>query len=709
VPDAGHICQKCGQPTGVVGSGNLASWLFRPGDCQCEQQSDPMVQKIVEPSVSESAGKISPERALKRCQSCNSEYPLTFLGDLCTSDGGKLVTAYADQLVGATIEGRYRVRSLLGTGSWGTVYLAEDPDLKREVAVKVMHAFLSRDEMHCKRFQNEVRTASSLDHPQIARVFDCGKMPDGRPYMVMEYLRGIGLDQLLQTTGELSVKRTIGIVSLLCGALDFAHQKGIVHRDLKPGNIILLENDTPKLLDFGLAKRNDTSTSLTAQGQIIGTAAYMSPEQFRGEETDLRVDIYSLGAVMHYMLTARPVFEAETLFKYMDLHLHQEPPTMAVVRPDLYIPLALQDIVLRCLSKDKAARFASCLEMRDTIADYERRYGSAAGKASYKSTGATSNAETTAGKSKSLLPFMTIGGVIIAASLALLFTASQNGRSTKFPQTDPKMVANSLETSATTSGEGGYESPNSTTNAGNQQSESPPIEFTYTASQKNAKGAANRYIGAARIARTNHDTASEADLLGAAEKALDQTSFPSIDPLYALIYYMQARECLHAHNLDRAESRVKKSMAIYDQHRNYYTNEIAADLELLFSTYSLRGDYQTAAKIAAEEASLVAPGSSSMGNALRLKGDAAFALNDYNSAFAKWKEAREIYHSRGNLWIWQVTTLKLANQMRIKRRYREAATFYQEAADSFESKGQDEKMVRARADAADCLQQAKVP
>jgi serine/threonine protein kinase len=395
-----NLCPKCGLPIGWNGSGTLSSWLFRPQECQCDLHAPQSAQFSAQPGATKNqaqttsaAGARKPVSAqdssrfqskqIKRCEKCNNEYSIDFADDVCSFDGSALVVADADKIVGTTIGARFKVQTLLGLGSWGTVYLAEDQHLKREVAIKIMHEFLSHDELNCKRFQREGQMASHLSHLNIATVFDCGSLAGGRPFIVMEYLNGTGLDQLLEREGELSIKRTIKIVSQLCDGLNYAHSRGVIHRDLKPGNIVMLTNDVPKILDFGLAKWDEAGESLTASGQVVGTAEYMSPEQFQGKQIDRRSDIYSLGAIIHHMLTGQTPFDGDTLFEFIQQHLNDVPKTISAARPDMYFPAALQNTVSRCLGKDPSERFSDCQTLKDALLEADTRRNSGTTKPAF--------------------------------------------------------------------------------------------------------------------------------------------------------------------------------------------------------------------------------------------------------------------------------------------------------------------------------------
>jgi serine/threonine protein kinase len=308
---------------------------------------------------------------VKRCQICGTDYPLSGAPDSCRVDGGPLLLAEADYLLGALVDGRYQIEANVGVGAWATVYAAKDTKLDRKVAVKILHAFWKESEEQMKAFRRETRLAASLFHPNLATVFDCGILSNGQPYLVMEFLRGESLYHILEREGRLSLKRMVALVSPICDALDFAHEHGVIHRDLKPANILVLENNTVKVVDFGLASWGDASHSLTTGGDIVGTPQFMSPEQCQGEPTDGRSDIYSLGVIIYNMLSGTKPFQGRTIFEAIAEHIHQEPKRLADAAPDTYFPPAVHDAVMRCLAKKPADRFPTCHELKDAL-----QYGS---------------------------------------------------------------------------------------------------------------------------------------------------------------------------------------------------------------------------------------------------------------------------------------------------------------------------------------------
>jgi serine/threonine protein kinase len=316
---------------------------------------------------------------VKRCLSCGTDYPLSHREGTCTHDQGTLVLADADKLIGSFIANRYKISKALGIGGWGSVYLGEDEKLNRPVAVKIIHGYLQSNDVRTQRFQREARIISSLVHPNIVTIHDSGVLASGQPYMVMEHLNGQSLDTLLEQTGKLSAQRTVNIALQMCLALTFAHDAGVIHRDLKPHNVMILASDFVKLLDFGLAKQNDTGASLTATGETVGSPVYMSPEQCRGVNVDVRSDIYSFGMILYQMLNGEPAFHAETLYELMHLHITQKPKAFLEINPGSSTPATLEKIVMKCLEKDPAQRYQSVERLhRDIEAFAQREYGLAA-------------------------------------------------------------------------------------------------------------------------------------------------------------------------------------------------------------------------------------------------------------------------------------------------------------------------------------------
>jgi serine/threonine protein kinase len=262
--------------------------------------------------------------------------------------------------------GPYNVVSLLGVGGMGEVYQARDTRLGRLVALKILPSDLATDPRRKRRFLQEAKAASALNHPNIVTLHDVG-CDSGIDYLVMEYVRGKTLDQLIPREG-LDFKQALRYATEIAGALVTAHAGGIIHRDLKPGNIMINEGGTVKVMDFGLAKVEEaaagqTAVTRTETGVIIGTAAYMSPEQARGEDEDARSDIFSFGVVLYEMLSGQRPFQGRDRVSILAAIVQQEPP------PLTGIPQDLDKLVLRCLGKDPARRFQ---HMADVKAALER-------------------------------------------------------------------------------------------------------------------------------------------------------------------------------------------------------------------------------------------------------------------------------------------------------------------------------------------------
>ncbi len=260
----------------------------------------------------------------------------------------------------------YRITSILGEGGMGSVYLADDTVLHRQVAIKFPATAGDKDELQV-RLLREARAASALSHANIAAVFDCGEL-DGRPYVVMEYVRGRTLSALIEN-GPLPYVEAVRITSQILSALAEAHRQGIVHRDVKPSNIAINERNEVKVLDFGLASRvapmvaSTTGKTLTASldVSVCGTPAYMAPEQARGSEVDGRADIFSLGVVLYECLTGVRIFQGETLLDSLTKVLGEQPKPPSEVNPE--IPASLDRVVMKALSKDKADRYRAAEDM----------------------------------------------------------------------------------------------------------------------------------------------------------------------------------------------------------------------------------------------------------------------------------------------------------------------------------------------------------
>jgi serine/threonine-protein kinase len=264
------------------------------------------------------------------------------------------------------VAGRYVIERRLGAGGMSTVFLATDSVLERAVAVKLLAEHLADDEDFVARFRREALAAARLQHPNIVQVFDSGQDPEShRHYIVMEYVEGPSAADLLREYRELDVEQTVALVRDACHGLDYAHRAGVVHRDVKPGNLLLAEETgITKLADFGIAKAAE-QTRITQVGSVLGTAAYLSPEQARGEEAGPASDIYSLGVCAYQFLTGRLPHEYSSL---TELALKQQQEVVAPIRefrPE--VPAELDEAIRLCLERDPGSRYRSALELAQAI------------------------------------------------------------------------------------------------------------------------------------------------------------------------------------------------------------------------------------------------------------------------------------------------------------------------------------------------------
>jgi serine/threonine-protein kinase len=269
-----------------------------------------------------------------------------------------------------TIAGRYRLERRLGVGGMSTVYLAFDQRLERSVAVKLLAEHLADDPAFVSRFRREALSAARLVHPNIVQVFDFGfDESQHQHFIVMEHVPGRSCAELLRDRGRLEVDRAIEIISQACRGLDYAHRNGVVHRDVKPGNLLVSESDVVKLADFGIARATDQS-SITQVGSVLGTAAYLAPEQARGEEAGPRADIYSLGVVAYQLLSGRLPYEASSLTELALKQQRELPPPLHSLDPA--IALALSQAVAMALSLDQRQRPVDAMAFAQALRDGAR-------------------------------------------------------------------------------------------------------------------------------------------------------------------------------------------------------------------------------------------------------------------------------------------------------------------------------------------------
>jgi beta-lactam-binding protein with PASTA domain/tRNA A-37 threonylcarbamoyl transferase component Bud32 len=264
---------------------------------------------------------------------------------------------------------RYEIGGVLGRGGMAEVHRGRDLRLGREVAVKVLRHDLARDPSFQVRFRREAQAAASLNHPAIVAVYDTGEdrtALGATPYIVMEYVEGETLRDVLRREGVLDPDRAMELSADICGALDFSHRNGIVHRDVKPGNVMITPQGTVKVMDFGIARAvSDSAATMTSTAAVIGTAQYLSPEQARGEGVDARSDVYSVGCLLYELVTGTPPFTGDSPVAVAYQHVREDPRLPSSINPD--VPPELDAILLKAMSKNPANRYQSAADMRNDL------------------------------------------------------------------------------------------------------------------------------------------------------------------------------------------------------------------------------------------------------------------------------------------------------------------------------------------------------
>ncbi|MET0390505.1 MAG: serine/threonine-protein kinase [Polyangiales bacterium] len=314
------------------------------------------------------------ERSRKECPKCGERYPADFR--VCPRDATELREANRaddDPLIGSVLAGDYEVLSVIGEGAMGRVYEARHLRLRsKRFAIKVLHGDLTRQPEVVERFLREAEATSVLTHPNIVGVLDMNYVPDGRPYLVAELLQGTQLGDYLQHRGKLPTAEAIDICRQICAALIAAHDKDIVHRDIKPENLFLLgegERRLVKVLDFGISRVGDGAATLTKTGMVMGTPAYMAPEQATGRRVDHRVDVYAVGALLYEAVTGRRAFDDSDPIATLAAVLTQEPPRPCSLNEDL--PPALELVIQKAMAKKRQERYRSMRELDAALAELE--------------------------------------------------------------------------------------------------------------------------------------------------------------------------------------------------------------------------------------------------------------------------------------------------------------------------------------------------
>jgi serine/threonine-protein kinase len=310
------------------------------------------------------------------CKACGRTLPHALRAD---DDDG-------DAMIGRTIADKYEIVELIGEGAMGRVYEARQLALEKDIAIKVLHKHLANDPKVKKRFHREARAASRLSHPNSLHIIDFGEAKDGTLFIAMELLDGDDLLAVIEEDAPLTPRRIYEIMKQVLSALESAHHAGIIHRDLKPENVVVLESPSGeehiKVCDFGIAKIQEAEggSAITVTGFVCGTPEYMAPEQARGEELDKRADIYAAGCMLYQMLTASLPFMAESALGIITKHLTENPTPPSQRKPEWNIPLVLERVCMKAMTKDREARYPDAATMSAELKEAVRALGEDADK-----------------------------------------------------------------------------------------------------------------------------------------------------------------------------------------------------------------------------------------------------------------------------------------------------------------------------------------
>jgi serine/threonine-protein kinase len=285
-------------------------------------------------------------------------------------------------MIGSVLAGRYEILEVLGQGGMAVVYKARQKGSDQPIAIKMLHEDLITDDNALKQFEQEEMAISRLNHPHVVRVFEIGATGQARPYIATELIEGASLESVLKEVGHLPVGVSLSIFSQATSGLAHAHQQGVIHRDLKPSNLMLIANTNGesifvKIVDFGIAKLmflEESQRSDSKRDKIVGSPLYMSPEQCRGENLDVRSDIYSLGCVMYKTVTGNAPFNGKDLTELLNKQINELPASFQVACPELQLPRKLESMIFRSMAKDRADRYQSMNELRRDILALSKKY-----------------------------------------------------------------------------------------------------------------------------------------------------------------------------------------------------------------------------------------------------------------------------------------------------------------------------------------------
>ncbi len=419
-----EVCTRCGKSVAKRRAGSFTSFLFQELRCQCAQPSLPKKERLARTNT----------QVRRQAMAAKRGYTANFKANAEAGRNLPQVNFLADTVIG----GAFRIISIIGEGGMGIVYLAQHLSLNRPYALKVLSPSIV-SEQSWLRFKAEAKTLAALNHPGLVRVYDLGIHENTVPYYSMDYLDGETLEELLVRKGPQTIENTISIFLAVLDALAYAHRNNVVHRDIKPANIFICKSQEIKILDFGISKLvgEKRNQELTAIGEVFGSPYYMSPEQCRGEQIDLRSDIYSLGCSLFETLTGYVPFESANSLEIAMLHEEGEIPLLSDVC-DLSFPPSLDVVIAKCLAKLPQDRYQSAKEMAIDLTRIKEgknleAYASVASKQS--SEFADDHAESSGGRLVAY-SLLAVFGLCLSSALAFYWYSSSRAL------TEARRVAN---------------------------------------------------------------------------------------------------------------------------------------------------------------------------------------------------------------------------------------------------------------------------